>query len=86
MGAGAMWTIDSIRNELLALENTASFQKPDFYRIFTKRLKELLGNFQVLKGDDTLRDVEIIYANPERAVAKIMESKNNQSSYTFSRV
>jgi len=75
MGAGAMWTIDDIRRELLALNDTASYQKPDFYRKFTSRLKELLGGFKVLKGDDTLREVDIIYANPERAVAKISESK-----------
>ena len=73
--AGAMWTIDDIRRELLALNDSASYQKPDFYRKFTSRLKEILGGFKVLKGDDTLREVEIIYANPERAVAKISESK-----------
>ena len=73
--AGALWTVDDIRREILALDDTASYQKPDFYRKFTSRLKELLGAFQVLKGDDTLREVEIIYANPERAVAKITESK-----------
>jgi hypothetical protein len=73
--AGALWTIDKIRQEMQALDATASFQKPDFYRAFTRKIKELFGNFQVLKGDDTLRNVEIIYANPERAIAKINEGK-----------
>ena len=76
--AGALWTIDAIRNEITALDNTAGFQKPDFHRDFTRRLKEILGSFQVLKGDETLRDVEIIYANPERAVAKIAEGKSTR--------
>lgn len=76
--AGAYWTIDDIRREIIALEDTASYQKPDFYRVFTRRLKELFGDLKVLKGDDTLRTVEIIYANPERAIAKIMEGKSTQ--------
>lgn len=76
--AGAYWTIDAIRQEMQALRDTATFQKPDFYRAFTRRIKELFGDFKVLKGDDTLRDVEIIYANPERAIAKIMEGKSTQ--------
>ena len=76
--AGAFWTIEDIRTEIEALEAHATYQPADFYRDFTRRLKELLGNFQVLKGDDTLRDVEIIYANPERAIAKITETKNTQ--------
>jgi len=76
MGAGAMWTIDDIRREIEALVDTASFQKPDYYRAFTKRLKEILGDFKVVKGDDTIRTVDLIYANPERAVAKIEEGKN----------
>jgi len=72
---GALWTIEEIQREILALSDSAGYQKPDFYRSFTRRLKELLGDFQVLKGDDTLRTVDIIYANPERAVAKITEQK-----------
>jgi len=76
--AGAYWTIDDIRREIVALEDTTSYQKPDFYRVFTRRIKELFGKFQVAKGDDTLRTVEIIYANPERAIAKIMEGKSTQ--------
>jgi hypothetical protein len=76
--AGAFWTIDAIRNEIVALDSTAGFQKPDFHRDFTRRLKELFGEFQVLKGDETLRDVEIIFANPERAVAKIVEGKTTR--------
>lgn len=76
--AGAYWTIDDIRREIVALEDTTSYQKPDFYRVFTRRIKELFGTFQVVKGDDTLRTVEIIYANPERAIAKIMEGKSTQ--------
>lgn len=72
---GALWTIDEVRKELLALQDSSSFHKPDFYRIFTTRLKEIFGSLQVVKGDSTLRDVEMIYANPERAVAKIVESR-----------
>ena len=60
----AYWTIDSIRKELTALQDTASFQKPDFYRAFTRRIKELFSDFKVLKGDDTIRTVEIIYSKP----------------------
>ena len=74
--AGALWTIDMIRTEMEALDAHATYQPADFYKDFTRRLKEILGGFQVLKGDDTLRDVEIIYANPERAIAKITETKN----------
>ena len=44
--AGAYWTIDAIRNEITALQNTASFQKPDFYRAFTRRIKELFQTFR----------------------------------------
>ena len=73
---GAYWTIDRIRIEMEALDAHATYQPADFYKDFTRRLKELLGGFQVLKGDDTLRNVEIIYANPERAIAKITETKN----------
>lgn len=76
--AGAYWTIDAIRDEMQALRDTATFQKPDFYRAFTRRIKELFGDLQVLKGDETLRTVDIIYANPERAIAKIMEGKSTQ--------
>jgi len=75
---GAFWTIDDIRREIEALESTSTYQKADFYRDFTRRLKELFGKLQVLKGDDTLRVVDIIYANPERAIAKITEDKNIQ--------
>jgi hypothetical protein len=73
--AGALWTIDDIRQELEKLESSASFQKPDFYRVFTRRLKEIFSSFKVLKGDETIREVDVIYANPERAVAKIVEGK-----------
>lgn len=76
--AGAYWTIDAIREEITALQNTASFQKPDFYRAFTRRIKELFSDLQVVKGDDTIRTVDIIYANPERAIAKIMEGKSTR--------
>ena len=76
--AGAYWTIDGIRQEMEALRDTATFQKPDFYRAFTRRIKELFSDLQVLKGDETLRNVDIIYANPERAIAKIMEGKSTQ--------
>ena len=75
---GAYWTIDAIRDEMQALRDNSTFQKPDFYRAFTRRIKELFGNLQVLKGDETLRTVDIIYANPERAIAKIMEGKSTQ--------
>ena len=74
--SGAFWTIDAIRTELEALNAHAAYQPANFYKDFTRRLKELLGGFQVLKGDDTLRNVDIIYANPERAIAKITETKN----------
>ena len=74
-GVGALWTIDFIRNEIQALEDTSTYQKSEFYRDFARRLQEILGNFQVVKGDSDLRDVDIIYANPERAVAKITEGK-----------
>ena len=53
--AGAFWTIDAIRTELEALTAHAGYQPANFYKDFTRRLKELLGGFQVLKGDDTLR-------------------------------
>ena len=76
--AGAYWTIDGIRQEMEALRDTSTFQKPDFYRAFTRRIKELFSDLQVLKGDETLRNVDIIYANPERAIAKIMEGKSTQ--------
>ncbi len=76
--AGAFWTIDRIREEIQALDSHATYQPANFYKDFTRRLKELLGGFEVLKGDDTLRSVEIIYANPERAIAKITETKNTQ--------
>lgn len=76
--AGAYWTIDGIRDEILALEDTTTYQKADFYRHFTRRVKELFSDLQVLKGDDTIRKVDIIYANPERAIAKIMEGKSTQ--------
>lgn len=71
----ALWTIDDIRREILKLEESSTYQKADFYRSFAKKLQLLFGDFQVVKGDDELRDVEIIYANPERAVAKIWEGK-----------
>jgi len=74
--AGAFWTIDAIRTELEALDLHAGYQPANFYKDFTRRLKEILGGFQVLKGDGTLRTVDIIYANPERAIAKITETKN----------
>lgn len=73
---GALWTIDDIRREILALEESSTYQPADFYRSFARRLQELLAVFQVTKGDGNLRDVDIIYANPERAVAKIREGKN----------
>ena len=31
-----------------------------------------------MKGDDTIRTVEIIYANPERAITKIMEGRSTK--------
>ena len=73
---GALWTIDNIRRELIELSRTKSYQKPDFYRSFTVRLKEIFGDLKVLKGDDRVDQVGIIYANPERAIAKIFEGKN----------
>tara|TARA_R110000851_G_scaffold307098_2_gene465569 strand:+ start:1514 stop:2311 length:798 start_codon:yes stop_codon:yes gene_type:complete len=78
VGDSAPWTIDSIRREILRLTQDAPYHKPDFYRSFTTRLKEIFGNYQVAKGDGTLRDVEIIYANPERAIATITQGKNIQ--------
>ena len=74
--AGAIWTIDRIREELEALTQTATYQPADFYKDFTRRLKEMFSNFKVLKGDETIRTVDIIYANPERAIAKIKETNN----------
>ena len=74
--AGAFWTIDRIREELEVLTKTAPYRPADFYKDFTRRLKEMFSDFKVLKGDDTVRTVDIIYANPERAIAKIREGKN----------
>lgn len=73
---GAYWTIDDLRVDVSALIDSASYQRADFYRSFTKTLKELFSDLMVVKGDDTPRHVDIIYANPERAVAKINESQN----------
>ena len=75
MGPVPLWAIDDVRRDLSALVDHATYQKPDLYRIFTRRLKEMFGSYQVLKGDETLRTVDVIYANPERAVAKIAESR-----------
>ena len=69
----ADWTIDSIRNKLLALEKSGSFQKPEFYRQFTEKLKVELSAFKVLKADETIRDVDVVFASPERAVAKFKD-------------
>ena len=73
---GAYWTIDRILEELEILTKKAPYKPADFYKDFTRRLKEIFGNYKVLKGDDIVRTVEIIYANPERAIAKIRETKN----------
>ena len=72
----ALWDIENVRQEILKLSQTASYRPPNFYRSLTTRIKELLGDLKVLKGDETVVNVDMIYANPERAVAKISESKN----------
>lgn len=71
-----LWDIDDIRRELRSLSLNKSYQPANFYRQFTSRLKELLGDVRVLKGDDRVEEVGLIYANPERAIAKIFEGKN----------
>jgi len=73
---GALWDLSAIRIELSAINSSAAYQKADFYRTFTTRLKEMFSEYKVLKGDETVRSVDVIYANPERAVAKIRETKN----------
>ena len=75
-GGMALWTIDDIRREIQRLTLNKSYQPHDFYRQFTKRLKEIFGDLKVLKGDDRVEEVGLIYANPERAIAKIFEGKN----------
>ena len=68
------WTIDSIREKLLLLEKEGSFQKPDFYRQFTKKLTEVLNDFKVVKADETIRTVGVVFASPERAIAKFKDN------------
>ena len=68
------WTIDSIREKLMRLEKEGSFQKPDFYRQFTKTLTEVLNDFKVVKSDETVRTVGVVFASPERAIAKFKDS------------
>ena len=62
----ALWDIENVRREILALTKTASYRPSNFYKSLTARVKELLGDLQVLKGDETVVNVDIIYANPER--------------------
>jgi len=72
----SLWTIDEIREEILKLTRSASYRPAGFYRAFTTRIKELLGDLKVLKGDDSVVEVTLMYANPERAVAKIVDGRN----------
>ena len=72
----SLWTIDDIRREIQKLSNDASYQSPNFYRALTTRVKEILGDLKVVKSDDTVVEVDLIYANPERAIAKIVDGRN----------
>jgi len=74
----ADWTIDAIREKLQRLAKEGGFQHPQFYREFTSRLKEEVSSFKVIKADETLREVPVVFASPERAIAKFNDEATTE--------
>ena len=74
----ADWTIDAIREKLQRLAKEGGFQHPKFYREFTSRLKEEVSSFKVIKADETLREVPVVFASPERAIAKFNDEATTE--------
>ena len=64
-----------IKRQLFERENK-NFRSMEFYRLTSKRLLSLFSDVQIVGEDNEIHDVACWYANYERAIAKIFESRN----------
>jgi len=70
--------LEDIRIRIQEYERT---NKPplDFFREYTQFLIKELESISIVDGEGKInRDIEVFYANPERAVAKLKEERNLQ--------
>lgn len=68
--------LDYFRKKIQELELKAPPEKSDFYREYTKFLIEKMKTVQYLDSEDKAQDVNVFFANPERAIAKMKEDRN----------
>ena len=66
--------IVQIRKDIKAYEDKHPYTR-NFYRNYTKALMEKL-NIYIFNAQDERVKVPMMYANPERAIAKIYEDRN----------
>jgi len=64
-----------IKRQLFERENK-NFRSLEFYRATSKRLLSLFSDAQIIGEDNEIHPVSVWYANYERAIAKIFESRN----------
>tara|TARA_R100000458_G_C8267573_1_gene242502 strand:+ start:924 stop:1772 length:849 start_codon:yes stop_codon:yes gene_type:complete len=64
-----------IKRQLFEREN-ANFRSLEFYRKTSKELLSLFSDAQILGEDLKAVPVEVFYANPERAIAKLFKTRN----------
>jgi len=55
-----------------------NFRTLEFYRKTSKKVMSLFSDAQIVGADNEVTSVPIWYANPERAIAKIFQSRNLQ--------
>ena len=68
--------LDYFRQKIQELELKAPPEKSDFYREYTKFLIEKMKTVQYLDSEEKAQDVNVFFANPERAIAKMKEDRN----------
>ena len=67
---------DYFRQKIQELELKAPPEKSNFYREYTKFLIEKMKTVQYLDSEAKAQDVNVFFANPERAIAKMKEDRN----------
>lgn len=67
---------DYFRQKIQELELKAPPEKSNFYREYTKFLIEKMKTVQYLDSEAKAQDINVFFANPERAIAKMKEDRN----------
>jgi len=66
---------DKIRKELIEYE-ARTFESTEFYREYTQFLIRKFSRLKIIDDEKKVKNINVFYANPERAIAKMKEDRN----------